>query len=331
VTLNTELPSQTTERIAAALCVVLSDIAAAASEPPRDPAGGPVESTANAIFAELTSRRFSYLGRTQSEPYREPALRWLRADVAEGRPASFFFDIGPGYHAGIAPDDLSLSFDVGLAELMALRQVAAFCRRVREVYPAGARFHLVVDNLCGVATNDILLENTLEYVVQLRRLIDELAIGDIVSVLVESELHSWDVYRDRLEREPWRPLPAAGAAEVGNVARFLGRSCTTEEAATRIELYRRTGIVTEELLEPAISGVRLTQRATPATLGFRAFPGADQRIQVGQLALRPGRRGRLRPILITSRNYPRFEVTRVETKGVLPDPIRTILYAEPGN
>ena len=87
--------------------------------------------------------------------------------------------------------------------------------------------------------------------------------------------------------------------------------------------------MTEELLEPAISGVRLTQRATASTLGFRAFPGGDQRIQVGQLALGPGMRGRLRPILITSRNAPRHHLTWIDVTSILPAPIQTFLYAEP--
>ena len=52
-----------------------------------------------------------------------------------------------------------------------------------------------------------------------------------------------------------------------------------------MERYRRTGLVTGLLLDRLVRGVHMTQRATGATLGFRPFPGGNQRTQTGELVI----------------------------------------------
>ncbi|MEJ2542109.1 MAG: L-tyrosine/L-tryptophan isonitrile synthase family protein, partial [Gemmatimonadota bacterium] len=255
----------------------------------------------------------------------------LRRDVGEGRPVRFYYDLGPGYPASLDLREPELSFEVGLGELVAIQQVVSFSREVQDIYSPGAHFWLVIDNLCGRATNDIPLERSRSYVSRLRRMIDTLGLGHRISVLVESELNSWETYRRRLEREPRQSPPEVGPKDIRNVTRFLGRPCDGHEAAARIELYRRTGRVTEALLAPAIEGVRLTQRATPSTLGFRSFPGGDQRIQVGQLAMTPRPREGLRPILITTHNAGNHDLRWLAlSDGILPV-LTQVLYAGPRN
>jgi len=288
------------------------------------------ETVADAAFELLTARRYGHLGRRRSEPFRPGVVRRLRRDVVGQRPLRFYFDLGPGYHASLAPGREPVSHDVGLGELLALRQVVMFCNEVRTFYPAGARFHLVIDNLCGWATNDIPLERSLEYVDRLRALIREVRAEDLVDVLVESENTSPETYAIRLAELTTGERPAIVPEEaIENVARFLGRPCDGEEARDRIERYDRTTVVTEELLEPAIRGVRLTQRASAATLGFRAFPGGDQRIQVGQVALTEKSNGGAKAILLTSRNAAAFDVTARETSPMVPRTVGEVLVATP--
>jgi hypothetical protein len=294
----------------------------------RDVVPGEVDDTVATIFDILTHRRFSHLSRRQAQPYRDGVTSLLRADVSRGRPTRFYYDLGPGYHASIDLASPELSFEPGLGEMIALRQIVRLLHRVQGVYPPGAAFWLIIDNLCGLATNDIPLERTEAYVVRLRRLIEQLRLEARISVLVESELNSWETYRDRLEQEAPDPHPEVTPSDVQNVARFLGRSCDPSEAAARMELYSRTGRVTEELLAPAIEGVRLTQRATPSTLGFRAFPGGDQRIQSGQLALSPDSTGRVRPILITTYNTEQYDLQWISPPEDLPTSVRRLLWAE---
>ena len=111
--------------------------------------------------------------------------------------------------------------------------------------------------------------------------------------------------------------------------RFLGRSCDLAEAGERIERYRRSGIVTEMLLERVVRGVRMTQRATGATLGFRPFSGGDQRTQCGEVALTRRSKGGLKPVLLTSRNIDGYECANVGSPEVLPPSVPRLCWAEP--
>jgi hypothetical protein len=88
--------------------------------------------------------------------------------VRRNDPIRFFYDIGGGYHATTRPGEEDLLFDVGLAELLVLSQVADFASRIAEIYHAGVRFSLVIDNLCANLVNDIPLAKTLQYCAALR-------------------------------------------------------------------------------------------------------------------------------------------------------------------
>lgn len=281
------------------------------------------------IFDLLTNRRYGHLGRTKSERYREDVTGKLLPYVSRNEPVHFYYDLGPGYHASLMPGKSDLSFDVGLGELLALHNVVSFCNDVEKLYEPGARFHLVIDNLCGWATNDIPLNRLEAFVERLRQLIRSVGAEDLVSVLVESENGDQGEYLDRLACVA-EAIPDAPPTrdEIENVARFLGRACGSREASLRIERYERTTIVTEAMLADAIRGVRLTQRAGSSTLGFRSFPGGDQRIQVGQVAFSDRRNGGVRPFLLSSRNVDQFHVVELDLATILPHPITRVIWAK---
>lgn len=315
-----EYIAQITSRLAA-----VAPAASAASAASDDP-----EALAGEIFTILTSREFCYLSRSRTAPYRDNAVGLLSADIRRGEPVRFYYDIGAGYHASIRPEESGLVFAVGFSELCVLAQIASFCNRIAGIYPRGAGFVLVIDDVCGHVTNDISLDRTAVYCAELRRLIEETGTGDRVSVLVESETFDVSGYRidaERLAKDIAAYTPSPGDLE--NVRRFLGRWCDDTEAMERIARYRQAGEMTEQRLEGVVRGVRMTQRATGGTLGFRPFPGGDSRTQVGEVAVSPNEKGALRPILLTSRNVGRYRCTKLRFPQLLPATVRYVTYAEP--
>jgi len=303
-----------------------------AFRPPAAAAPAPAarKPPADYVFDLLTHRRFGYLGQTKAAPYRAGVMPSIQGDVDAGRPVRFFFDIGPGYHASLDPDRSGISFDVGLAELLALRQVALFQAAVQGAYAPGVRFSLVVDNVCGLFTNGVPLADSCGYADRLRGLIDEVGIATTVDVLLESEVSPLDAYERAWSESAALPAPReVSDDDYENVARFLGRSCSIAEAAERIERYRRAGIVTEALLARVIDGVRLTQRATSGTLPFRSFPGGAQRMQVGEIVLGHDDGAPPRPVLLTSRNRAAYELARVAPPAGLPRAVERLGCARP--
>jgi hypothetical protein len=286
------------------------------------------ESLPGEIFDLVTSRRFCYLGRARTAPYREEVAELVGRRVAGGEPLRFFYDIGPGYHATTRPGSQPLNFEVGLSELLILFQISSLCRRLSAIYPPGAHFWLVIDNLCALRTNDVPLELTEGYCARLRALVRECGLGEYVDLVVESEefdLGEYDALLAELEPRPLASSPTPDA--VANVERFLGRRCSVDEAAERIERYRRTGAVTERLLDRLVRGVHMTQRATAATLGFRPFPGGDSRTQCGEVVLTRESNGKARPVLLTSRNVDEYDLVRLELPDLLPQAIGGVGWA----
>jgi len=282
------------------------------------------------LFRLLTKREYCYLSTRRVEPYREQAIESLGEDVRAGRPLRFYYDIGGGYHASIDPASVAaLNFSVGLGELCILSQIASFRRRVLAEYAPGIEFHLVIDNICALLVNDIELERTRRYVQQLRELIHKLGMDGYVTLLVESEHFAPGEYvlpplDSALESIP-RPL---SAADIQNVARFIGQPCDEATALHRIARYRVVTVVSEEKLLTRIHGVHMTQRATPATLCFRPFLGADSRIQAGDVVIVEEKAGALRPFLLTSQNYAHYRCSEFRHPAVLPQPIERIRFAE---
>lgn len=264
----------------------------------------------------LCGRRFTHLSRAQAQPYRTRMRPLLLADVVAGRALRFDYDLGPGYHASVRADCTGLRFAPGLGELLALRQIRLLDQAVRAVHAPGVRFQLVLDDLCAWVCNDVAPESTAAYVRRLNALVDATGMRGLVEVLAESALVSAPTYRRSYEQQPLVLLDArpVGPAERDNVSRFVGRVCSLEQAREHLARYARAQVVSEQVLAAHLTGVRLTQRATPQCLGFRSFPGGAARLQTGEvdLLLAPG--AAPRPVLITTHNSAHVQRLAVGTE-----------------
>jgi hypothetical protein len=281
------------------------------------------------IFDVLTSREYCYLSSARVAPYREEILGFISTAVAKVEPIRFYFDIGGGYHATLEPGVAKLCFDVGLAELMILRQIRSFVATVSQLYGPGAVFTLVIDNMCAALINDVPLEHTKSYVHKLRTLIHETGMEGLVDLLVESERFTEaDFARVRLAAAP-APGGDVSTKQHENVERFLGRRCDSTEAAERTRLYTEVTTASEKLLNTIIDSVHMTQRASATTICFRPFPGGDSRIQAGEVALLADGSKKVRPILLTSRNINEYSWQRETPHACLPRSVPHVTYARP--
>ena len=290
--------------------------------------GGDAKQTANDIFRILTGRNYSHLSRGKAELYRENITKCLEQDILSDRPVTFFYDLGPGYHASLYPEQMDLSFEIGLSELFALYQISEFARDVSKIYPNGVQFSIIIDNLCALATNDIATDKTEYYCAELRSLIRETGAQSYIKVLVESELFDEADYPRVELAEIMDTEKTLSEEQIENVSRFVGRRCDMSEAQARIANYARATEVTESNLSGVVTGVRLTQRATDATLGFRSYPGGDSRIQAGEIAITHNKKGALRPVLLTSRNIAGYDQYRFELPDGAPESLQHITYVK---
>ncbi|MFW2357698.1 hypothetical protein [Hydrogenophaga sp.] len=278
------------------------------------------QSVLDRVLHTLGGRRFTHLSRSQAQPYLERMRSLLKADMDAGRPLHFCYDLGPGYHASVEADFTGLRFAPSLGELLALRQIHAFGREVAPVYAPGVRFSLVIDDLCAWVTNDVELIDTARYLKQFTALVGAVGMQDRVSVLAESALEDARVYRRAFERTPQLTKAlAVSPAEQDNVSRFVGRACSTAQAADHLARYQRALVVSDHLLGAHLGGVRLTQRTTAQSLGFRCFPGSDVRLQSGEVDLLLASGAHPRPVLITHRHHALYRRWPVEMDALPPN------------
>lgn len=282
---------------------------------------------ADKAFDLLTSRKFCYLSKKRVQPYRDSILAHFNKNIAASEPLRMYLDIGGGYHASLYPGKTQLSFKPGLGEYFILSQIKLLDDKISEFYSPGVRFTLVIDNISALLINDIAVQNTSEFCLVLRKLINDAGMSHKVDVLVESENFSLELY-DRIIEEVTPHASTISDKEISNVSRFLGRPCSTEEALARAIRYKAVTGASERLFDTIIEGVHMTQRATPTTLCFRAYPGADSRIQCGEVAISIKKDGKLFPVLLTSNNVANYHCQKIAFKGMLPDIIPEILFAE---
>ena len=282
------------------------------------------------IFAIQTHREFCYLSRGRAAAFGDSARRRIAQSLDRGLPVQYCLDIGGGYHASLRPGAEPLSFGPGLGELLLLRQIRRLEARVRRVYRPGLRFSLVIDNLVAWFVNGIPVESTAEYCARLRALIAQSGMSALVDLWVESEhLTTGDFERLRPAHRVEPCLDALTRKDHETVERFLGRRCDVAEAAARAASYREITAVSTALIDSRIDGLRMTQRATRETLCFRPVPGADSRIQSGEVALCTAGHGRVRPLLLTSHNEHLYEWHRIDISAMLPPAIEQVIYADP--
>ena len=80
----------------------------------------------------------------------------------------------------------------------------------------------------------------------------------------------------------------------------------------RIALYHHISEQTDRNINSLLDDIRMTQRATPETFPFRPFPGGASRIQAGELALFVDEQGNCKPSLVTTENYERQRLFKLD-------------------
>jgi hypothetical protein len=280
----------------------LVDLMSAFREPlPRATESIPPELLPAHVFQLLSSTEYCYLSGERVAPYRIGIHEWVARAVAAGEPIRFFYDLGGGYHASHEPGG-TRSFEIGLGELMVLRQIRSLVARIAKVYEAGATFTLIVDNVSASLIDGVAIDDTVAWCDRLRGLIHETQMSGIVDLLVESEHFTYADFA-RLD------------AQIGST--------------DRARLYDAVTDASARLMSSLIDGVHLAQRASPAKLCFRPFPGGDSRIQAGQVALLADVQNKVRPVLLTSRNAGDYSWLRDTTPDYLPPSIPGVIYARP--
>ena len=266
------------------------------------------------VLRLLGSRPFTHLSRRQAQQYLIRMHPLLSEQVQQEQPLSFFYDLGPGYHASIRADCVGLRFSPGLGELLAFRQISRFSRLVNIIYPAGVFFTLIIDDLCAWMTNDIPLELTRNYLDLMQDLIVSLGLERLVSIRSESAVCCADEYRHTFEQQVTYPKNvAASADQISNVSRFVGRLCTEDEVVARLARYQQALAVSNLVLKDHVTGIRMTQRASEECFGFRSFPGGDARLQSGEVMLVRELNETVRPVLVTNRNADYLAYRQLES------------------
>ena len=100
---------------------------------------------------------------------------------------TFYYGLGGGYTTSFRSPSASRVPEVGLAEVLLLRQATELAARVSALYPPGVRFSLVIDNLSAYLVEDVPVAQTLVYCRKLRSLVDALGLSARTDLIVTSE------------------------------------------------------------------------------------------------------------------------------------------------
>lgn len=241
-----------------------------------------------------------------------PAIRsTIETKVAHGRPIAFFLLYNGGYRASPFPDGHGLIFQPDQTELLLLLQISLLQQKIEAVYPPGIEFSIVINNGVAWWVNDIPLEATENYVARLRNLIRACGAGQRIQLFVQSEMPGF-----RLDSEfpAIHSVPPLNPVDHSIVERFLGRSCSEQEARERFTRYTPAESRWAEQLAPVLKekdAIPLRQVAHPEMLSFRPFPGGAIRAQNGTVGF-VEQNGGLVPRLLTSENFRRYVVIPTE-------------------
>ena len=257
------------------------------------------QALADTIADILTHRAFNFQSRGRLTPLLPQVKQNLLRQLSRGDPIRFYLLYNGGYRASPFPDEPSLIFEPDQTELMLLYQIALLHEKVRAIYTPGIQFFIVVNNGVALWVNDIPIKATQAYASQLRRMIDWLGAAGNVRVVLQSELAQFN------PRPSFKPVctPRVLADKDHQlVERFLGRSCSPEEAGHRHALYALAEAQWAQDLSPLVAAhdaLMLRQVAHSDMLSFRPFPGGAIRIQNGSLGFQD-LKGTLTPKLITT-------------------------------
>jgi len=231
----------------------------------------------------LAHRTFNYQSKIKLGHLIHRVRHQLIKQIDRGGPIRFFLLYNGGYRASSLPNKLSIIFEPDQSELMLLYQIALLHSKVSAVYDPGIEFTIVLNNGVAHWVNDIPLDATEHYANQLREMIEQLGAEIRVRVLLQSELIE---YNRSFSFEPFLAQVLLSEKEHGIVERFLGHSCSAEEATRRSALYTLAESTWGEevtSMAKANNALLLRQVAHPEMLSFRPFPGGAIRSQNGSL------------------------------------------------
>jgi hypothetical protein len=269
--------------------------------------------SATDIFDLLVSRPFCYLSKSRTQTHRSKAIEYLEMCMKSDRIIHFSYNIGGGYHASLDPGTMSVSFDVGLGELLLLYQIQKFGVAVQRIYGPGIKFYVTISNLNAQAVYDIPKAATEEYARRLRGLLETLRMSAAV-VVIESEIADKKTYSElRRKRGTLTNL------QKDKVERFLGRECTAGEASEYNSIYSAATLIAKRNF--ALNALPLAARGE-RTLCFRSFPGGDSKIQIGQVMLTTNKQGDIIPVLVTRGHWNCFALLKMPR---YPVPIAVLL------
>lgn len=277
------------------------------------------------VFETLVSRELCSLSLGRVAPFRDAVVASVKRALHRVEPIHFYYGLGGGYATSIRAGAAQRVSDVGFGELLLLRQVTQLAGRVRQLYPVGIRFSLIIDNLGAYLVEDVPVPETLAYCRNLRRLIDDLGLQSWTDLIVTSEYFSVADFA-----AAW-PDGAAVPSLAALTNKSAGREPVQRDEAGDAEGARRIHAAhqaAEQLLSPMIRGVQLTARTTTGSLGFRPFAGGDASMERGEVVLTRAGRTAVGPLLLTEANGSQYAVERYRVPGVLPPSIAEVGYAE---
>jgi hypothetical protein len=266
------------------------------------------------IFNILSSREFTYLTKIKSEVYKKDMLERIEKSYSKKMPLNFYLSLSGGYHARIKETE-SLTFDVGLSELLALLQVKKFIAKAKPFYKFGIQFTIFLDNRCPEAANGVPVADTERFAVQLKNYIKKLELDDEIGVMVESEVVSKEEYENKLKlMEPKFPIKEASDSDYKNARRFSNIKPGKDFIAKTQRFKSASKVSRAFICEYARrnNGIWLVQRAGEFAYAFRSFPGGDSRIQCGAVALLYGENKIIKPVLITSQNFKNYKLRDIK-------------------
>jgi hypothetical protein len=277
------------------------------------------------VFETLVSRELCSLSLGRVAPFRDAVVASVKRALHRVEPIHFYYGLGGGYATTVRSGAAQRVSDVGLGELLLLGQVTQLAGRMRQLYPVGIRFSLIIDNLGAYLLQDVPVPETLAYCRNLRRLIDDLGLQSWTDLIVTSEYFSVADFA-----AAW-PDGAGVASLAALTNKSPGRKLVQPEAVEDAEGARRIHAArqaAEQLLSPMIRGVQLTAGTTTGSLGFRPFAGGDASRERGEVVLTRARRTAVSPLLLTEANGSQYAVERYRVPGVLPPSIAEVGYAE---
>jgi hypothetical protein len=278
------------------------------------------------VFETLASREFCALSLGRVAGARDRVVANVKRALHRGEPIHFYHDVGGGYATSFMSGAARPVMDVGLGELLLLRQVTQLSARVRQFYPVGIRFSLVIDNLSAFLVEDVPLTDTAIYCRNLRRLIDDLGLSSLTDLIVTSEYFSVADFAAVWPRGAGVPDLAVLTNKSRIAAGALVREHeTVDECECVVHAARRAA---GRLLAPMIRGIHLTERTPTGSLGFRPFPGGEASLERGELVLTRAGRTALTPMRLTAANHADYRVERHGVAGIVPSAIVEVGYAE---